>query len=200
LLFRRVTGDTMMAALRRRPWRTGQLLAIMGEVQVAIHRHPVTGLRPLIDVLRTDICYGPAPKALQDAACAYLDRLPSGDRLLHGDLHVGNILLSDAGPVVIDWAKGAMGQPAADLVRTEMLMRFGQGASDPLTNIWRDRSAAELVSHYRRAGDVPIVDLDAWRPVVALAWLRARSPVRTRAFCRYLNRALEKVSLPTLAA
>lgn len=56
-------------------------------------------------------------------AVALADSLPRGAALLHGDLHPGNILMSAAGPVVIDWFDAAIGHPVADVVRSSILMR-----------------------------------------------------------------------------
>lgn len=44
-----------------------------------------------------------------------------GDRLLHLDLHVVNILLTTEGPVLIDWATARAGPAAADLAMTWLL-------------------------------------------------------------------------------
>jgi len=49
-------------------------------------------------------------------------RLPHHNRLLHGDLHPNNVILARSGPVVIDWYDAAVGHPAADIARSELLM------------------------------------------------------------------------------
>jgi aminoglycoside phosphotransferase (APT) family kinase protein len=41
-----------------------------------------------------------------------------GDRLLHLDLHPANVILSPAGPVVIDWTNARTGEPAFDVAVT----------------------------------------------------------------------------------
>jgi hypothetical protein len=41
-----------------------------------------------------------------------------GDRLLHLDLHPANVILSPAGPVVIDWTNARRGEPAFDVALT----------------------------------------------------------------------------------
>lgn len=69
-------------------------------------------------------------------------------------------------------------------------MRFGEGPADPITNIWRDWAARQLGLAYQRQSGVTPDQLSRWRPIVALAWLRARPPVRNAAFTRYLNNAL----------
>jgi aminoglycoside phosphotransferase (APT) family kinase protein len=45
-----------------------------------------------------------------------------GDVLLHGDLHPMNVLLSAAGPVVIDWTNGGRGPGALDVADTWLVL------------------------------------------------------------------------------
>jgi aminoglycoside phosphotransferase (APT) family kinase protein len=50
-----------------------------------------------------------------------------GDRLLHLDLHPENVILSRAGPVVIDWANARRGAPALDVVYTWVICATSNG-------------------------------------------------------------------------
>jgi aminoglycoside phosphotransferase (APT) family kinase protein len=43
-------------------------------------------------------------------------------RLLHLDLHPGNVVLTDAGPVVIDWCNATDGPPTLDLAMTALII------------------------------------------------------------------------------
>ncbi|UZW54281.1 aminoglycoside phosphotransferase family protein [Sphingobium sp. JS3065] len=200
ILYPEVEGPTMMRQLRLRPLRSGAMLREMAAFHRRIHDCAAPGLRSLREVLRTDIVYGPADGGLQQAALRLLDGLPDGDRLLHGDFHVKNILMADGGPVAIDWSKAARGPVTPDIMRTEMLMRFGEGPQDWLTNRVRDWAARCYADHYRRISPGHFAQVAQWRAVVALAWLRARAPVRQRAFLAYLNRALAEAGLPAYSA
>ncbi|GAB3402414.1 BUD32 family EKC/KEOPS complex subunit [Flindersiella endophytica] len=57
----------------------------------------------------------PAPEGLRSKG------LP-GDRLLHLDLHVENILITARGPVLLDWANASRGPAAADLAMSWLIM------------------------------------------------------------------------------
>ncbi|WP_294137499.1 phosphotransferase [Sphingobium sp.] len=198
IVYPRLEGRTLMDWIRRNPMRAGWVLGQMGAIHGAMHQAGGGNLRSLKQVLTTDIAYGPAPIMVQRAVIAYLDTLPEGDMLTHGDFHLGNVMLTPQGMMVIDWSKAAAGHPAADAVRSEMLMRFGIGPTDWMTNLWRDWAAGRLRRSYTVSSTVTARDLDQWRPVVALAWLRARDAGRTPAFMHYLDRALQRVGLPTL--
>ncbi|MFI5713356.1 phosphotransferase [Kribbella sp. NPDC051620] len=57
---------------------------------------------------------------------------PSGTRgnvVVHGDLHPYNVILTPAGPVVIDWRNAEEGSPEFDLAMTAII--FAQVALDP---------------------------------------------------------------------
>lgn len=197
IVYPRLEGGTVMDWIRRNPMRAGWALDRMGNIHAAVHRAGGGALRSMKQVLATDIAYGPAPGALQRAAIAYLETLPIGDALTHGDFHLGNVMMTPQGMMVIDWSKAAAGHPAADVVRSELLMRFGIGPTDWVTNLWRDWAARRLGRCHANALSVSTRDIDAWRPVVALAWLRARDATgRTPAFMRYLDEALKQAGLP----
>lgn len=196
ILYPEVNGPTLMRHMRMRPLQSGSRLQEMAALHLRIHDCAAPGLRSLRQVLRTDILYGPAGRALQDAAVALLEELPEGGRLLHGDFHIRNVLLAPPGMVAIDWSKAARGAITPDLLRTEMLMRFGEGPQDWITNRARDWAARHYAASYRRLAPQGLDHVAGWRAVVALAWLRARAPVRRRAFLAYLNRSLEEAGLP----
>lgn len=195
LIYPEINGPSVARAIRKKPFLAASLLRDMACLLHNMHGHSTSGLRTGKSVLQTDIEYGPAPDPLKRAATDYLARLPEGNQLLHGDFHIDNILVSDNGLVILDWAKAAIGDPAADAVRSEMLMRFGEGPADPITNVWRDWAAGQLGRAYQRQSGVSPDQLSLWRPIVALAWLRARPPVRNPAFTRYLNKALRGARL-----
>jgi aminoglycoside phosphotransferase (APT) family kinase protein len=45
-----------------------------------------------------------------------------GDRVLHLDLHPANVMLTAAGPVVIDWTNAAAGPAGADVALADLIM------------------------------------------------------------------------------
>lgn len=58
--------------------------------------------------------------------------LDTGDRVIHLDLHLGNVVLTEAGPVVIDWSNGAAGPPGADVAMAALIMRISEVDELPL--------------------------------------------------------------------
>nr|WP_242211178.1 phosphotransferase [Paenibacillus polymyxa] len=52
-----------------------------------------------------------------------LNTLPGGNALCHYDFHPGNIILSSKGPIIIDWMNVLVGNQAADVTRTSMMIQ-----------------------------------------------------------------------------
>ena len=59
-----------------------------------------------------------------------LDRVPppdgNSDRVVHLDLHPGNVLCTDDGPVVIDWSNATVADRADDVATTWLLLAVGR--------------------------------------------------------------------------
>ena len=100
LVMDRVDGPTMIDAAIRRPLRLGG------------YGRMLAGLHERLHAIE-------APDGLPEA------RL-TGDRLLHRDLHPLNVLLTADGPVVIDWANAAKGDPAYDVADTWVLFTVAE--------------------------------------------------------------------------
>ncbi len=196
ILYPRVHGVSMVDELHQHPFRGKRLLRRWMVLCQNMHRIAPDGLRRIKDVYRTDLLHGPLPDRVKLPAIAYLDSLQDGDRLLHGDLHIGNVMLGDGALVLVDWSKAAVGDPAADLVRMDMLMRFGVGPTGRIVGMWRSWAAKACRAAYQEIDDLPSERLAAWRPIVALAWLRVGLPRKARRFLRYANDSAQRVGLP----
>jgi tRNA A-37 threonylcarbamoyl transferase component Bud32 len=92
-----VDGPTMLDDLDRRPWR--------------IEAHIKT-----LATLQRDLGSIAAPDWLPAE-----DRIPPGGSILHLDLHPMNVMLSERGPVVIDWTNARKGHEDFDAALTYVL-------------------------------------------------------------------------------
>jgi aminoglycoside phosphotransferase (APT) family kinase protein len=109
LVMDRVDGPTLLDDLAARPWRVWRHAATLARLHSDLHAIPAAdGL--------------PAPFGGPTA----------GDVVVHGDLHPGNVMLSAAGPVVIDWSNGGRGPAGADVADAWLLLDSGQPPGGPL--------------------------------------------------------------------
>lgn len=168
----RIVGPDALTSFGERPWRIRRLAAATGSAHAELlSRAAPPVVPPLREVARSVLASPLVPTAVAGAALERLERLPEGDRLLHGDLHPGNVLLGPAGPVVIDWDNVTAGPAAADLARTELLVRHA--AVEDASRIERTLIGAARRAYarwHRRAVEDRIgrvAEVDAWLPVVA---------------------------------
>ena len=106
LVLERLAGRDMLADLSARPWLARR------------HARTLAGLHDRLHAIT-------APPSL---------RAPfgPGGRVLHLDLHPGNVMLTAAGPVVIDWSNVAAGPAAADVAMAWLIIATSEVDAPPL--------------------------------------------------------------------
>ena len=100
IIMERIDGPLMMGPMTKRPWTIPRYASLLADLHDQLHEIP-------------------APEWL----AASID---GGDRLVHLDLHPLNVILSERGPVVIDWANAARGRGLSDVALTYVLLTCPQ--------------------------------------------------------------------------
>jgi Ser/Thr protein kinase RdoA (MazF antagonist) len=180
LLYERVDGPSMMDCIARRPWTFSRYARLWAELHAGLHGgRTVSELPSQRTELANRIQTAQAlPPDLRQAALLALDAMPDGDRLCHGDLWPGNVLMSPRGPIVIDWICATRGNPLADVARSSVLV-LGALAS-PLFS-WPQRVIARRVHaaylrRYFQLRPEGREECKAWQPIVAAARLSENVP------------------------
>lgn len=176
LVYERVDGVPMVEAIVRDVRRSTRLAADLAELHVTVHARSGEGLPParqgLAEAVRRSASDLEAD--ITQAAQQQLDTMPDGNALLHGDFHPGNVVLTDTGPVVIDWLTAASGAPGADVARTLFLLR--DAALDDGVSAWRRllvgvvrrRFADAYLRRYLELQPIGPDEVRAWRlPILA---------------------------------
>lgn len=178
IVYERVEGVTLLQALLTDPERGKALAAEMAALQAAMHDCVVEGLPALRERLQRDIqAAGVLPESLRKQLLTVLERLPEGHALCHGDLHPQNILLTDQGPVLIDWVNATQGPPLADVARTRLHLLFDalpEGFPQEARRrieLLRAEFCAAYLHRYRQLRPCTQEELDVWLPPVAAARL-----------------------------
>jgi aminoglycoside phosphotransferase (APT) family kinase protein len=136
LVMDRLEGTTMLDDAI--PFRIGRNARVLARLHEQLHRLP-------------------APEGIRLAPVA-------GDRLVHRDLHPLNVLITDDGPVVIDWANASAGDPAFDVADTWVLFACGDPPLNPL-----ERRLAPLARKLFLRGFLSGLDRDAARRCIPAA-------------------------------
>lgn len=96
IVMERLSGQTMLDDLGQRPWLISHHAATLARLHHQLH-------------------------AIR--APSWLDApLGEGDSLMHLDLHPDNVILTPAGPAVIDWPNAARGLAASDVTHTWIVL------------------------------------------------------------------------------
>jgi len=106
IVMERIEGPMMMDLMMRAPWRMARYCRELADLHDRLHVIP-------------------APAWLPDAG---------GDRLVHLDLHPMNVMITESGPVVIDWTNAAQGDPLLDAAVTFILMTCPRMPGSNLVN------------------------------------------------------------------
>jgi aminoglycoside phosphotransferase (APT) family kinase protein len=100
IVMEHVLGPTMLNDLSRRPWTLDRHARMLAALHNTVHAVPA------LSWLRAPFGDGPA--------------------LLHTDLHPGNVILTEAGPRLIDWEGAARGPAEADMALTWVIIATSQ--------------------------------------------------------------------------
>lgn len=106
LVMARLDGIDLLSDLSRRPWRAARHAMMLARMHDQLHEIQ-------------------APSWLEQP-------FGDGDRVLHLDLHPGNVMLTADGPMIIDWSNGAAGPPGADVAMASVIMTTSEVDDLPL--------------------------------------------------------------------
>ncbi|MEX2246388.1 MAG: phosphotransferase [Dehalococcoidia bacterium] len=126
MIMERVDGPDLLMVFSRKPWTLWSGSRVCGELHARVNAIEAPETLPALgDEVRRKIMSS-VPSELARTPLMLLDELPGGDRICHGDYHPGNVLMTAAGPMIIDWPNAARGNPDADFARTVLLGRLGE--------------------------------------------------------------------------
>ena len=144
IVMERAAGPTMLDILGSRPWTVPAQARLLARLHGLVHRVPLSGLPAL----------PPLPALPGEAGPA------DGDVLLHRDLHPQNVILTQRGPMIIDWEGAARGPAIADVAMTWVIVGFSDVPLPPVrARVARALQAAFTRSFVRAAGPLD----ETWR-------------------------------------
>jgi aminoglycoside phosphotransferase (APT) family kinase protein len=175
ILFERVSGPTLVQHFMTKPWTVMTSVRLFTDLHLAMHAQVLPDLPAQRDAFRRQIAEADVAEPMRQAALRRLDALPEGQRLCHGDYHPENVLMTHAGPVIIDWMTATSGHPFADVARTALLLQMGELPHSPMSR-WLLASARVVVHgaylrRYLLRSPARVAEVAAWRLPVLVARL-----------------------------
>jgi len=141
IVYTRVEGQTMLTQIGKAPLKSLGFARTLAELHADMHTKPGAPDLPDINtrLQRKIRSVEGAPPEIRQMVLDRLEALPGGDRLLHGDFHPDNIILTPTSqgflPVIIDWPDASRGHPLADVARTSVLIRVGGLPKQPILRL-----------------------------------------------------------------
>ncbi len=198
IVYDRVDGRTMLDRIGTSPHRAISFGKTLGRLHAAVHLIPGDEELPEThDRLRRKIeAVEGAPEPARKLALEQLARLPKGSALLHGDFHPGNLVMTDQGPITIDWPDASRGHPLADVARSVILASLGGLPAQPVLRIlvrgFRAAFREAYLRAYFRISPLKRKDLRAWMYPVLFARLSEGIESELALSIRWVNRLAEK--------
>jgi len=182
IVYERIAGETMLGRIKKRPWIIIHESRRMASLHNAIHRLSMIDLPSQYDSLLAQITQAPMLTAREKEDIIHrMSELERDFKLCHGDFHPDNIVLSER-EWIIDWMTGTMGQPAADVARTVLLLKMGTMPDDTprwivfVFSRWRELILSVYLRQYLANSDVTAQSIDDWMIPVAAARLAEGVP------------------------
>ena len=184
IVFQRLTNFNVENMLVEKPYKVKSYARAMAEIQLKIHSTiPKGKIAKLQDVYPKAVL---AKKGLTGAEKTFIvdliRKLPTDNKLCHGDFHPQNILLDHGMPYVIDWTAGVIGNPMADICATYLIMKTAsthKKVSKPV-KIIKDMVLRSFLKEYLRTyfagSSYTLTDMNMWLPVRAAIYLDVGLP------------------------
>ena len=142
LAMERLEGTDLLSVLGQKPWLVFRSGRLTGEIHARINGARAPASLPTVREVMRDALARLAhrePAALADCAARILGRLPDGEALCHGDVHPGQLILSNGQCAAFDCVGAKRGAAFLfDYARTRVLLRRGEpppGTQLPLDSL-----------------------------------------------------------------
>lgn len=181
ILYERISGIALTKVLQQKPWTLVSMARLLADLHLEMHQHRLPQLPSLRETL-TGRIHGHAdiPAEIRQVLLQTVAAQPDGGALCHGDFHPENILITDRGPVVLDWMDATRGNPLGDVARTSLLLH--QAALPPnlpgrrFIELIRGLFHHIYLKRYFGRRVVDRVEWRSWQAVVAAARLAEDIP------------------------
>jgi uncharacterized protein (TIGR02172 family) len=200
IVFEKIVGISMLKAMANMPWKIHLYAHMLAELQATLHA--IRGSDELPDqrdrlAKKIRAAGSKLTQTATETVLGILDELPRGTSFCHSDFHPDNVMITQDGPMVIDFVDSCRGNPIGDVARTSVLFGMAimpDSASHKwILNISRRYSHATYKTMYRRLHRFEKKEFEKWRVVNAAARLCEHIPEERR-LVDYIDRFLDRYS------
>jgi uncharacterized protein (TIGR02172 family) len=183
IIYERVNGTSLLKLATKKPWRVVHFARLLAELHTEIHKNEVNHLPSQRAALKRVIQRVDFLSHVQkERILGLVDALPDGNTLCHFDFHPDQVLITNDGPVVIDWVTAKQGDALSDVARTCVILKFGQASYGSwvmrvIINIWRKIFYRIYIKRYLELHPgVMKENIDSWMIPIAAGRLAEAIP------------------------
>jgi aminoglycoside phosphotransferase (APT) family kinase protein len=157
-----IEGTTLAQLLEQHPEKKEEYLELLADLQAQIHSITEPLLEEMKDQLHKKIRTCGLCATERFALHTLLRELPETKTVCHGDFNLSNIIITEDGtPYIVDWARAARGDGAADAAGTYLIFLL---AGD-------QQSAEKYLDLYCAKSNTDQKNILRWIPIIAASWL-----------------------------
>ena len=127
ILYELADGEDLLHRIGPNPFLLLTVGKRLAKLHAEIHAKEISGILTVKEKLRQEIGWTEElSESEKQQIIDGLTRLPDQSRLCHFDFHPGNIMTNGERTWVLDWMTACSGDPAADIARTWILLKYGE--------------------------------------------------------------------------
>ena len=117
-----IEGKTLARLMEEQPEKREEHLALLVDLQLAMHQKTCAHLNKLKDKMNAKISQSTLDATTRYELHTRLEGMPKHNKVCHGDFNPSNIIITEDGvPYILDWSHATQGNASADAARTYLL-------------------------------------------------------------------------------
>nr|WP_285888679.1 aminoglycoside phosphotransferase family protein [Paenibacillus polysaccharolyticus] len=200
IIFELVNGRTLLEEMMFKPWSIESRARQMAALHYQIHQQSGEQInQKQKSVMKNNIASAiDLLDAEKEQIMDYVNSLPEGSSLCHGDFHPNNVITGKE-DYIIDWMTGTSGCPSADVARTLVLLKYGNlPKGTPMTmrillKMIKSKMRKAYLDHYLSLSSMDIREIHRWVLPIAAARLTEWIPTEEKTdLLDYIRNQLQK--------
>lgn len=202
IIYEKIKGISMLRLMEAKPWKAKYFGRKMADIHYEIHSSHCNKLpeqKAHIEYAIRDSKELLGEKA--ERIINYLNSLPNGTSVCHGDFHPDNILQTDEKSVVIDWTNAYHGNPLGDVARTVLMLKSTYLPPDVskimiiASKVIRSLICSGYIKEYTKKAGIEYKAVEEWMLPIAAARLRENVTGEKQWLLDIINKKIAELSL-----
>ncbi len=162
IVFDYIEGESLYALMQKDMENAEKYIDMFVDIQLSIHAMRAPTLTKLKDKMNNKISASPLDATTRYELHTRLEGMPKHNKVCHGDLQMGDIIITkDGTPYILDWAHATQGNASADAARTYLIL-----------NLKGQKEIGDIyLRKFCEKSDTAMQYVQKWLPIVAASQL-----------------------------